>query len=285
MILLSGATDILRVTTSSAATIEAFAAFADRTGFGPSAEIAPDNRDFAVAAAATTTLIEAPGTGVHRSVRYIAICNTHATLSCTVTVQVFDGLNARRQFLSVLGAGEGLYYEEGKGWQCVNAAGLLKTAQSLGALSPAVNSLNTVVLGADVINNNAVANTLQDVTGLSFAVNAGETYWFEFSVMYDAAATTTGSRWTLNGPAFSRLAYWQQWALTAATHSLGNNQAYLLPAACNATSAYLAGNMAVVGGLIVPTASGVLQLQFASEVAGSAITAKAGSLLKWYRVL
>ena len=285
MIMLSGALHSLRVTTSSAATIEGYASFADRAGFGPAAEIAPDNRHFAVAAAATTPFVEAPGPGVHRAVRYISICNTHATLSCIVAVQFFDSVNIRRLFMAVLAAGESMQYDEGNGWQCVNAFGLIKAAQSLGALAPAVNVLNTVVLGADVINNNAVANTLQDVTGLSFAVNAGETYWFEFSVMYDAAATTTGSRWTLNGPAFSRLAYWQQWALTAATHSLGNNQAYLLPAACNTTSAYLAGNMAVVGGLIMPTASGVLQLQFASEVVSSAITAKAGSLLKWYRVL
>lgn len=285
MILLSGATDILRVTTSSAATIEGFAAFADRTGFGPSAEITPDNSEFAVAAAATTTLVAAPGVGVHRSVRFIAISNTHATLSCTVAVQFYDGTNARRLFLAVLGAGEALHYDEAHGWQCINAAGLPKTAQSLGALAPAVNSLNTVVLGADVINNNAVANTLQNVTGLSFAVNAGEMYWFEFSVLYTAQATTTGSRWTLNGPAFSQLSYWQQWSLTVATLSLGSQAAYQQPAASNGTSAAIAGNMALVGGFIMPSDSGVLQLQFASEVVSSAITAKAGSLLKWYRVL
>lgn len=281
MILLSGANDVLRFTTSSAATIEAFAAFADLIA----GEVAPDRSLAAASSATTTTLVAAPGAGIKRTVRFVSICNTHATLACTVAVQFFDGTNARRIFIGVLAAGEALHYDEANGWQCINAAGLTKSAQSLGALSPANNSLNTVVLGADVINNNATLNTLQDVTGLSFAVNADETYWFEFSVMYFAAATTTGSRWTLNGPAFSQLAYWQQWSLTTTTHSLGNQTAYQLPAASGASSAFVTGNMALVGGIIRPTVAGVLQLQFASEIAASAITAKAGSLLKWYRVL
>lgn len=43
-------------------------------------------------------------------------------------------------------------------------------------------------LAADVVNNNGVANTMQDVTGLSFPVLAGQTYWFRFAINYTAAS-------------------------------------------------------------------------------------------------
>jgi len=146
-------------------------------------------------------------------------------------------------------------------------------------------TMNHVILASDVVNSNAVANTLQDVTGLDFSVVAGETYWFEVSGCFDAAATTTGSRWTLNGPATTHLAYSQQFALTATSYTNGNQVAYQQPAAAAAGSAYTNGNMFILRGLITPSASGTVQLQFASGVSTSAITAKAGSLLMWKRVL
>ena len=45
-----------------------------------------------------------------------------------------------------------------------------------------------VYLATDQINANAVANTLADVTGLSFPVVSGQPYRFKFTVCYDAAA-------------------------------------------------------------------------------------------------
>jgi len=162
----------------------------------------------------------------------------------------------------------------------------LNGASVLGAGDLAVpGTMTHVILASDVVNNNAVANTLQDATGLSFAVIAGETYWFEVSGCFDAAATTTGSRWTLNGPAVTRLTYSQRVALTVATDTVGNQVAYQQPAASSASSAATAGNMFNITGLVSPSSSGTLQLQFASGVSASAITAKAGSFLRWTRVL
>ena len=57
----------------------------------------------------------------------------------------------------------------------------------------AENSVGTdtlVTITSTVTNNNAVANTLQDVTGLSFNVTAGTRYRFKFVIFYTAAATT-----------------------------------------------------------------------------------------------
>ena len=132
-----------------------------------------------------------------------------------------------------------------------------------------------VYLPADVINNNATANTIADVTGLSFPVMSGQTYKFKFTVTYDAAATTTGSRWTLNGPATTHLKYVSRYSLTATSESVNYAIAYTIPAASNASSASTTMNAAVIEGTITPSANGTVIARFASEVLSSAITAKA----------
>jgi hypothetical protein len=126
---------------------------------------------------------------------------------------------------------------------------------------------------------------MADVTGLSFAVTAGQTYWFEFVIDYTAAATTTGSRWSINGPAATRLAYTSEYALTATTKTLNNAVAYDTPSGANATSPLIAGNIATIWGFITPSANGTVVARFASEVSSSAITAKAGSICRWIRVV
>jgi len=134
-----------------------------------------------------------------------------------------------------------------------------------------------------VTNNNGVANTIADVTGLSFTVTSGEKYWFMFTIAYTAAATTTGSRWAINGPAAPTLInYRSTYTLTATTETVNYANAYDIPAASNATS-LTAGNVAVVEGIIVPSANGTVIARFASEVLSSAIVAKAGSNLLWMR--
>ncbi|HZA18917.1 MAG TPA: collagen-like protein [Pseudonocardiaceae bacterium] len=141
--------------------------------------------------------------------------------------------------------------------------------------------ITRVVLGADVVNANAVANTLQDVTGLGFPVAAGKRYCFSFTVDYTAAAATTGSRWAINGPATTRVSYRSQYTLTATSETVNAGlTAYNLPAASNLSSV-AAGNLAIIEGVIAPSAAGTVVARFASEVASSAITAKAGSYVEF----
>jgi hypothetical protein len=146
----------------------------------------------------------------------------------------------------------------------------------------ALKTPEIAVLQEDVIND--LADTLIDCQGLSFPVMAAETYWFEATVIYTAAATTTGSRWTVNGPPASMLSYCAEWALTATTKSTSNQSAYELPASATATSASTDGNIAAVQGIVRTTEEGVLTIRFASEVGGSAITAKAGSVIRYLRL-
>jgi len=132
-----------------------------------------------------------------------------------------------------------------------------------------------VFLPNDVINNNAVANTIADVTGLSFPVVANTTYQFKFFIVYNSAATTTGSRWSINGPAATFMNYTSNYTLTAT--SITNNQglaSYNVPAASNASS-LTTNNIAIITGNIRPSANGTVIARFASEVLSSAITAVA----------
>jgi hypothetical protein len=140
-----------------------------------------------------------------------------------------------------------------------------------------------VTLASDVVNNNATANTIQDVTGLSFSVTAGVTYRFRALIIYSAAAITTGSRWSINGPASpTLLAYTSRYPNSSAAETLNSAVAYDMPAASNGVSPFTTGNIASIEGIIKPSANGTFIIRFASEVGGSAITALAGSTLTWW---
>lgn len=143
-----------------------------------------------------------------------------------------------------------------------------------------------VVLSADRVNNNVIANTLQDVTGLSFNVTAGQRYWFRFYILYTAQATTTGSRWSINGPAVTGLSYMSEYSLTTTTTTRNATlTSFNMPAGSNATSASTGpSNTAQIEGFIQPSANGTVIARFASEVANSAITAKVGSFVEYTSV-
>lgn len=140
-------------------------------------------------------------------------------------------------------------------------------------------------LASDVVNSNATANTLADVTGLSFSVTSGQKYKFKFFIVYTAAATTTGSRWTINGPTTSALHYFSEYTLTATSKTLNAGLGiYNSPAASNASS-LTANNIVIMEGIFIATASGTLVARFASEIASSAITAKASvSFVEWQQL-
>jgi len=226
--------------------------------------------------------IASPAASTQRVIDFINIYNPNAA-NATVTVRL--DLNGTEYVLTsvTLAQGERLVYQEGIGWQTFTIAGALKTSLNQGT-NVVASGDSVVVLSNDVINNNATANTIANVTGLSFPVVSGQRYAFEFVINYTAAATTTGSRWTINGPTNNELSYTSEYALTTTTKTLNNLVAYDLPAASNASSAATTGNMATIWGFIRPTAVGDVIARFASEITNSAITAKAGSYVR-YRAL
>lgn len=141
---------------------------------------------------------------------------------------------------------------------------------------------NLVKLTSDVVNNNASADTIADVTGLSFKVAAGVTYHFYAVIPYTSAATTTGSRWSVSGPTSPTLLnYTSRYTAGATSQTVNFASAYDIPAASN-SDCLTAGDVAVLEGVIIPSASGTVTVRFASEVSGSAVTAKAGATLEWW---
>jgi len=226
-------------------------------------------------------VVGSPGASTQRVVDYLSIYNSD-TVSQTLTVK-FDANGTEYVLWSgSLATGERLEYVDGAGFRVFAAHGLEKVQSQSAAY--VANNMNIVVLGSDVVNNNVVANTIADVTGLSFSVTGGQTYWYEFIIPYTSAATTTGSRWAINGPASPTLLnHRSEYTLTATSVTVNCATAYDIPSASNATS-LTTGNIATMWGIIKPSSDGTVIARFASEVTSSAITAKAGATLRWIRV-
>lgn len=233
---------------------------------------------------ADVNVVSSPAASTQRIIDFISIYNRD-TANATVTVKIDANGTEYILWRGILATGEMLQYNDKNGFTVTTIAGAVKQAQMIGANNAAVNSLNVVVLSGNVVNNNATANTIADVTGLSFPVTAGETYWFEFVIPYNSAATTTGSRWSITGPGSpSLLSYRSEYTLTATSMTVNSATAYDIPAASNASS-LTTGNVATIWGFIRPTSDGSVTARFASEISGSAITALAGATLRWMRVL
>lgn len=216
-------------------------------------------------------LVGAPDASTSRIIDFINIINTDTVLHNVIVKIDVSGTDYIIK-KSVLNAGERLEFD-GKGFKEFTVLGGEKVQQTSGMI--ASQDLTVVVVEGDQVNNNATANTLQNVTGLAFDVVAGNTYYFEVVCAYLSAATTTGSRWVIDCPAVTFLNGSSEYTLTATTKTVNSFSAKQIPAASNASS-LAAGNVATIWGIIKPSANGTVQVQFASEVSNSAITYKSG---------
>jgi hypothetical protein len=280
MLLLASTSDKLRLTTSATANIDVHASWVDGIS-----TVTPGRTNTTISSATTTDIVASPGSSIYRTVKALVIRNRHAATANTLTLIHTDGTNAMELVKVVLAAGETLYYEESAGFWITDTGGRNKVAQygNVGVASATGTSL--VLLGGDITNNNAVANTIADVTGLSFSVLNGKTYLFQFDIIYTAAATATGSRWSISGPTTTYLSYTSEYSLTTTTMTRNAGlQAYDAPAASNATSAATGNNWANIKGIIRPSADGTVIARFASEVSSSAIVAKTGSVVRYQQV-
>lgn len=280
MLLLTSTSDLLRVTTSSTAPLEIHATWVDNA----SGTITPGRTNTEVTTATTTTVVGSPGASTQRTVQTLLVRNSHASTSNDVTVLHTDGTTVVDVFKATLAAGEVLQFLDGVGFQVLTIAGAVKTSQNQGT-NTIGSALSAAVLASDVTNNNGTANTIADVTGLSFAVTSGKKYHFKFVIQYTAAATTTGSRWSISGPG-GTMRYSSKYSLTTTSMTtIEGSTAHDIPAASNATSAATAGNIAIVEGFYEASSNGSVIARFASEVSSSAIVAKAGSVVYYQEVL
>lgn len=128
---------------------------------------------------------------------------------------------------------------------------------------------------------------LTNVTNLSFAVTAGTLYRFRFDVIFRTAVTTTGIGLGLTYPAVTSMAAHARipFAVDGSDavfegEITTSGDSVLTTAVVAATTDYLA----VIEGVILPSANGTVQLQARTEVAASAATVRNGSHLSWQAI-
>lgn len=218
------------------------------------------------------TVLSGPASGLKRSFDFFQ-CYNEDTAPLEAWVYIFDGTNKNTLFKRSLSPGDLIQYTAEGGWGVIQ-----NTTQT-------TRRIETVILGSDVINNDAVANTLADVTGLGFPVKSGKRYWFRFYGAYTAAAATTGSRWVINGPTITDLRYRSEYSLTTTTQTINEGLSlYNTPAAANASSAATGSNIFLIEGFIMAAVDGTVQLRFASEVSASEIRARIGSFVEYIQL-
>ncbi|WP_409477769.1 beta strand repeat-containing protein [Pseudobdellovibrio sp. HCB154] len=136
-----------------------------------------------------------------------------------------------------------------------------------------------------VTANQSLTNTLTDLTNLTFNATAGNTYKFKFSVIFSVAATNKTVRFQLNSPTATVLAAQVQipYSTSAITSSIVTApNTPVAAAANNASSGQVL--IALVEGIIVPSASGAVKLQSSLTAGGATLTIYAGSTLEWTQV-
>lgn len=288
MIILASTSDSIQITCSGTTDVDIHASYVDLA----SGAVTPGRKNTNVTGTSATDIVAAPGASTYRSVKTIAASNTHAN-SVDVTVTHLDGTTTVELTKVTLPSGSALHYDQHAGWRVLDERGRVRSRSALGLVQTSGTDMNVVVLAADDTNNNGTPNTLEPVA--SFSVNydpqVSGTWFFRIVIHYTAAATTTGSRWTVNGNGYdSPFTYRSTYSLT--TTSITINEGLTgadVPASSNATSAATAANIAIIEGFINTIGNGFqlepLSVNFASEVAGSAIVARAGSLIHIYQTV
>lgn len=284
MLLLASVSDLLRIVSSGTSALDIQASCMD---LNPTTNVVAGHRqNTAVTTATTTTVVGSPAASNIRTVKTLSVRNKGAGTQ-VVTVLHSDGTVIVEVIEATLGPDCSLQYHEAAGWWVTDSQGRAVNVNMTNAGVPVAGTDNIVRLTADVTNNNATANTIADVTGLSFPMLANKTYEFDFQIMYTAAATTTGSRWALawGGVGTTYIDYLSEYSLTTTTTTRNALlQAADLPAASNASSAATGNNFARITGVIRPTADATLQARFASEISGSAIVAKVDSFVRYRQI-
>ncbi|MEN3046407.1 MAG: hypothetical protein ABDH49_05445, partial [Candidatus Hydrothermales bacterium] len=129
-------------------------------------------------------------------------------------------------------------------------------------------------------DQSTTSTALTDVTELSFNVEAGKFYFYEFYLVVSSAAAGNGIGLAVSYPTATVSAY--QARIPRAAD--GTDSEYVGYGTFSDDIVLSAGvpaanvdYIAFVQGIIIPSTSGTLQLRFASETAGTAVTIKRGS--------
>jgi hypothetical protein len=130
--------------------------------------------------------------------------------------------------------------------------------------------------------NTVLADTYGDVAGLNWYVNAGEVYEFKAVVVYDASATNEGASFAINGPTATVKSYVVT-VPSGATPTTSYANAYDLPAAAASDSAFTTDNIAIIEGVVSPSADGTVSVR-GIKSGGTVTVQGTSSYLTWKRI-
>lgn len=128
MLLLTSTSDLLRITTSSAADIKVHASWVDNAA----GTITPGRTNTAISSATTTTVVASPGSSTQRTVKNLLVRNDHASTANTLTLLHTDGTTSINLYVVSLAAGESLVFDD-SGLTRFNSAGIPLAGSNTGA--------------------------------------------------------------------------------------------------------------------------------------------------------
>lgn len=156
------------------------------------------------------------------------------------------------------------------------ATGPTGAAGAAGATGP--STLSSVRMVSDMAT--AVGLTAVNASGLSFTVLPAVYYYFQFGAVYQAQQPATGLGITVTFPSatvFAGNAYIPQAADGTGAIFSGQISSSADFVQATATPASGVNFMATVEGMILPSATGTVQLQFRAETAAGSVLLKQGS--------
>lgn len=274
--------------TGTAVTVDVNAEWVD---FEDTGTITPDSLISKITTATTTDVVPSPPASTDRKIKELSISNIHATSSVLITAQKTDGTNTAELERLTLLAGEKLVYHDGVGYILHDANGIIKT-------NPAA-SVFTKDLLSDQSNS---TTTPTNVTGIEFPCGLG-VWLFEYYIIYQAAATTTGVKFDVNHDGTVTTFVWnQRWVDVSATASTAVPDQDNVGAAGHVVGSFAsrakgtagrgvtlsvdtadAAMLMIIEGIAVVTVAGNIELYHGSEVA-AASTVKAGTALRLTKI-
>lgn len=270
MLILAATTDKIEVVRSSTANIDFNAEWVDFDGVNGT----PGNSNATWSTAATGDAVVAPASNVQRNIKSMTFRNRHASASNTLTVQ--KNLNATvREYISViLLAGETLQFNE-NGWSVIDNSGAVK-----------VNYNDPRLITASLASQHDNSTTTPtEVTGITKALPVG-LYIFEYYLIHQAGATTTGIKLSVDFSGTASIDYWLEHPTALSTAADANVDQTIATATGGLINLFAdragsqAGlgvtlscdtinvdNQAVIRGIINVTVTGNIRLWHGSEVA------------------
>lgn len=110
MLLLTTTSDVIRVITDAAVTVDVHASMVDYAA-GSST---PEAQNTAISTATTTTVVSSPAASTKRNVKLLSIRNKSASSTVGVTVQLFNGTTAYELEKVALGPGQTIVFHDGR---------------------------------------------------------------------------------------------------------------------------------------------------------------------------